>query len=439
MGYHKIVCKFGGSSLADAAQFRKVRDIVLADGARRFVVVSAPGKRFSGDIKVTDLLIAAASAGGPGEFDRIMGDVRVRFEEIREQLGLSTDLDAVFAAIRRDVAAGAGRDYVVSRGEYVNGRLMADYLGYTFVDAAAAVCFAPDGKLDGERTYAAIAEKTKGEGCFVIPGFYGAMPNGSVKTFSRGGSDISGSIVARGVGADLYENWTDVPGILMVDPRIVRDAKVIDRLTYRELREMSYMGANVLHDEAVFPVKELGIPINVRDTNAPDLPGTMILPEVEEPAPFVITGIAGKKGFSAYFVEHSLMNNDVGYIRRVLSFFEDNGISVEHIPTGIDNMSVVVEDARLKGLSHRDVEKGLREAVTVDSMEVVENMALIAIVGRNMPSRHGTAATIMNELGSAGVNIIMLDQGVNEMSIIVGVSNEDCEKAIGVIYRVFVK
>ena len=433
-----VVTKFGGTSLADASQFRKVREIVLADPARRYVVASAPGKRFKEDIKVTDLLIAAGKSEGE-ERARALAAVRERFEAIAAELSLSLPLDAIFAKIAADLSAGAGYDYIVSRGEFINSQLLAAALGYGFADASELVFFGEDGRLDRERTYSAIAARCADGAPLVIPGFYGSLPDGTIKTFSRGGSDITGSIVARGVHADLYENWTDVPGILMVDPRIIPGARVIRELTYRELREMSYMGANVLHDEAVFPVKELGIPINVRDTNDPSAPGTRIVPGSDEPAPCVITGIAGKKGFCAYFVEQSMMNNDVGYIRRVLSFFEENGISIEHIPTGIDNMSVVVEDSRLNGLTHEDVRRGIEHAVPVDAITVVENMALIAIVGRNMANKHGTAATIMNELGGAGVNIIMLDQGVNEMSIIVGVANADYEKAIRVIYNVFVR
>ncbi|MBR3691410.1 MAG: aspartate kinase [Clostridia bacterium] len=438
MQNRRIVAKFGGTSLANATQFVKVRDIILADSARKYVVVSAPGKRFSGDIKVTDMLIALSQSGSEAEFDRQLADIRARYEEIAAELSLKTPLCQVFDTIRSDVKRGAGYDYIVSRGEYINGLLMAEYLGYEFADAAELIYFGNNGKLDCDKTYAAVAAKVADGKNYVFPGFYGVLPNGRIKAFSRGGSDITGSIIARGASVDLYENWTDVPGVLMVDPRMIPEAKVIRQLTYRELRELSYMGANVLHDEAVFPVKEPGIPINVRNTNDITAPGTMIMPAAEEDSPYTITGIAGKKGFCAYFVEKNLMNNDVGYVRRVLSYFEDNGISIEHIPTGIDNMSVVVEDAKLNGLSHADVSRGLTQAVDVDSIEVVDHIALIAIVGRNMAKRYGTAATIMTELGRAGVNIIMLDQGVNEMSIIVGVAEEHYEKAIRVIYDVFV-
>ncbi len=439
MQTQRIVAKFGGTSLADAEQFRKVRDIVLRDPCRTCVVVSAPGKRFSGDVKVTDMLINCSKSGSAEEFDRLLGEVRARYEEIARTLSLPTPLDEIFRKIREDVHRGESNDYIISRGEYVNGRLMADLLGFDFVDAADVVFFDDRGRLSEENTYKAVSLAAASGRRLVIPGFYGSLPDGRIKTFSRGGSDITGSVIARGTGAVLYENWTDVPGILMADPRLIPGAKEIPELTYRELRELSYMGANVLHDEAVFPVKDYGIPIQVRSTNDPDAPGTRIVPHTDADAPYTITGIAGKKTFSAYFVEKAMMNNEVGYVRRVLSFFEDNGVSIEHIPTGIDNMSVVVEDSRLNGLSHEDIRRGIAECVPADAVTVTENMALVAVVGRNMASRTGTAATIMSELGAAGVNIIMLDQGVNEMSIIIGVAADQMEKAIRVIYDVFVK
>jgi aspartate kinase len=424
------VCKFGGTSVADAAQLRRVQAIVRADPARRFVVTSAPGKRGPGDQKVTDLLYLCHEHQKRGvAFDDVFRLIGERYGQIARELELGLDLDSLLAEVRRQITAGAGPDYTASRGEL---------LGFEFVDPADIVVFDARGRFVPEETQARVAARLSNAGPSVIAGYYGAMPDGRIKTFSRGGSDVSGAIVARGVGADVYENWTDVSGLLMADPRIVDNPKKIETLTYRELRELAYMGATVLHDEAIFPVRQAGIPVNIRNTNAPDDPGTMILRSDRElPVTGDITGVAGRRGFSILAIEKTLMNTEVGFGRRVLSVLERHGVSFEHMPSGIDTMGVVVSTDALNGsidVLRREIEAECHP----DAFEVHGGIALIATVGRGMMYAPGMAARIMTALANARVNIRMIDQGSGELNVIVGVREEDFEKAVRAIYTAFV-
>lgn len=435
------VLKFGGSSLADADQFRKVAAVVKADPANRFVVASAPGKRFPEDVKVTDLLLECYQlARAKKPIDEPFGKIETRFREIIADLGLNLSLESEFATIRLVIKNRAGRDYVASRGEYLNSMILAEYLGYAFLDAEDSIFFTEEGVLDLARTDSSLEVLLSEAGRAVIPGFYGSMPNGTIRTFSRGGSDISGSIVARAAKADLYENWTDVSGMLMADPRVVSDPEPIPCITYRELRELSYMGASVMHEEAIFPVREAGIPINIRNTNCPEAPGTMILSSGENaPAPnHVITGIAGKVGFSAIYIEKALMNGQKGFGRRVLQVLEEHQISFEHLPSGIDTMTVVVETAALKPELDA-VLAALKKAVAPDHIAVHDDLALLAVVGRGMVRSEGTAFRVFRALAEAKVNVRMIDQGSSELNIIVGIDAAHYAKALDAVYREFVK
>lgn len=432
------VLKFGGSSLADADQFRKVAEIIKSEPERRYVVASAPGKRFSQDIKVTDLLLECYQRFKAGQsIDEPFEKIADRFRGIMANLGLEDDLEPEFAKIRMAILSYAGRDYIASRGEYLNSRILAKYLGYTFIDAEHVVFFREDGRLDDDRTNEVLGAALAETPYAVIPGFYGSMPNGTIKTFSRGGSDVTGSIVARAAGAYLYENWTDVSGMLMADPRCVSNPKPISRITYRELRELSYMGASVLHEEAIFPVRAANIPINIRNTNRPEDPGTMIVPgSTDVPADHVITGIAGKVGFSAIYIEKAMMNAEVGFGRRVLGVLEHYGICFEHLPSGIDTMSLVVNTADIE--EHRSaILTELQRLLKPDTLTIFDNLALIAVVGRGMIRTPGTAARIFNALANAGVNIRMIDQGSSELNIIIGVSTSDYVPALQAIYNEF--
>ena len=435
------VLKFGGSSLADAEHFRKAAQIVRSDPANRYVVASAPGKRFPEDIKVTDLLLECyrlARAKKP--IDEPFGQIENRFREIIKDLGLNLSLEAEFATIRLVIKNRAGRDYVASRGEYLNSMILAEYLGYSFLDAEDSIFFTEEGVLDLSRTDESLEVLLGEAGNAVIPGFYGSMPNGTVRTFSRGGSDITGSIVARAAKADLYENWTDVSGMLMADPRVVKDPKPIPFITYRELRELSYMGASVMHEEAIFPVRDAGIPINIRNTNCPEAPGTMIVPSAEAAAApeYIITGIAGKKGFSAIYVEKALMNGQLGFCRRLLQILEDNGVSFEHLPSGIDTMSVVVETAALE--PHKEnIVASINRKIEPDNLHILDNLAMLAVVGRGMVRAEGTAFRVFKALAEAKVNVRMIDQGSSELNIIVGIDAADYSVALDAIYREFVK
>jgi len=429
--------KFGGSSLADAAQFQKVAAIIRADEARRFVVVSAPGKRFSGDTKVTDMLYKCYNeAVEKGNFTETLEAIRQRYQGIVTELGLSISLERDFEEIRDSLANKPNRDYTASRGEYLNGKLMAAYLNYEFVDPADYVFFDEKGAFLAEKTNDAFSAKLRTVERAVIPGFYGAYPDGSVKTFSRGGSDITGSIVARASETDVYENWTDVSGFMIADPRIVKGSRSIETITYTELRELSYMGASVLHEDSIFPVKVAGIPINIRNTNAPDDAGTMIVKEARISRAGEITGIAGKTGFSTLRIEKDQLNNTVGFVAKVLTIIASYGISIEHVPSGIDTMSVILPSADLEG--KREAILGeIREQLQPDYLDIEDNVALIAVVGRGMVRHKGTAAKVFTATAKAGVNILMIDQGSSEMNIIIGVDSEDYAKAIEAIYHEF--
>ena len=434
----KKVVKFGGSSLASAEQFRKVGDIIRSDEARRFVVPSAPGKRFDGDTKVTDMLYKCYAAAEAGEkFGKLLEDIKARYYEIIHGLELSLSLEEEFQVISESFAGKAGTDYAASRGEYLNGIVMAAYLGYEFVDAAEVICFDEDGNFAADETNAKLSARLAEAESVVVPGFYGATPDGKVKTFSRGGSDVTGSIVAKAISADIYENWTDVSGFLVTDPRIIENPKVIETITYRELRELSYMGATVLHEDAIFPVRKAGIPINIRNTNAPQDKGTLIVESTCRRPKYTITGIAGKKGFAALNIEKDMMNAEVGFGRKVLQVFEENGISFEHMPSGIDTMTIFVHQSEFEEKEQK-VLAGIHRAVNPDSVDLEANLALIAVVGRGMRATRGTAGRIFSALAHANINVKMIDQGSSELNIIIGVRNDDFEAAIKAIYDIFV-
>lgn len=432
------VVKFGGSSLASAKQFKKVADIIHADDSRRYVVPSAPGKRSKEDTKVTDMLYACYDSAAKGKpFDEQFAAIKQRYIEIIEGLGLDLSLDKEFDIIRSCFIGKAGRDYAASRGEYLNGLVLANYLGYDFIDPADTIFFDDYGRFDGKRTYKALGERLENTERAVIPGFYGSMPNDTIKTFSRGGSDVTGSIVAASCNADLYENWTDVSGFMIADPRIVEDPETIKVITYKELRELSYMGAGVLHEDAIFPVRKAGIPINIKNTNAPEDQGTMIVESTSQKSNYTITGIAGKKGFTSISIEKDMMNSELGFGRRVLEVFEKNGISFEHMPSGIDTMTVIVHQEEF-GAAEQEVLAGIHRNCKPDSIVIETGLALIAIVGRGMKSTRGTAGKIFSALADARVNVNMIDQGSSELNIIVGVHEEDFETATQSIYDTFV-
>lgn len=432
------VVKFGGSSLASAEQFRKVADIIKADSDRRFVVPSAPGKRFPEDTKVTDMLYECYGAASKGQkYDHLLDKIRGRYNDIIKELGLEVSLDKEFATMEACFVGKAGRDYAASRGEYLNGILLAAYLGYEFVDAAEVVYFDDKGVFDAEKTNKVMAERLGSIKNAVVPGFYGSMPNDTIKTFSRGGSDITGSIVAKAIKADLYENWTDVSGFLVADPRIIENPEVINTITYKELRELAYMGATVLHEDAIFPVRKEGIPINIRNTNHPEDSGTMIVESTSKKSDYTITGIAGKKGFTAISIEKDMMNSELGFGRRVLEVFEKCNISFEHMPSGIDTMTVIVQQSSFES-KEQEVLAGIHRNVAPDTIEIESDLALVAVVGRCMKSNRGTAGRIFSALAHAHVNVKMIDQGSSELNIIIGVSEADFEKAIKAIYDIFV-
>jgi len=432
------VVKFGGSSLASAEQFRKVANIINSDSDRRYVVPSAPGKRFSADTKVTDMLYECYGAASKGQkYDHLLQAIKDRYNEIIKELDLKVSLDKEFDIMEACFVGKAGRDYAASRGEYLNGILLAAYLGYEFVDAAEVVFFDDKGVFDATTTNKVMAERLSGLKNAVIPGFYGSMPNDTIKTFSRGGSDVTGSIVAAAVKADLYENWTDVSGFLVTDPRIVENPAVINTITYKELRELAYMGASVLHEDAIFPVRKEGIPINIKNTNHPEDPGTMIVESTSKKSDFTITGIAGKKGFTAISIEKDMMNSEIGFGRKILEVFEKCNISFEHMPSGIDTMSVIVQQSVFEN-KEQEVLAGIHRSVSPDAIEIESDLALVAVVGRGMKANRGTAGRIFAALAHARVNVKMIDQGSSELNIIVGVSEADFEKAIKAIYDIFV-
>ncbi|MBO4377314.1 MAG: aspartate kinase [Lachnospiraceae bacterium] len=432
------VVKFGGSSLASAEQFKKVKDIIMADKDRRYVVPSAPGKRFSKDTKVTDMLYQCYGKAEKGEnFKDKLAEIKARYDEIIAGLKLNVNLDKEFAEIEKNFAAKAGSDYAASRGEFLNGILMSHYLGYPFIDAADVIFFDENGEFDADKTDAVLSERLKHDERAVIPGFYGSMPDGSVKTFSRGGSDITGSIVSKAAKVDVYENWTDVSGFLIADPRIIPNPEVIEIITYRELRELSYMGATVLHEDAIFPVRKMGIPINIRNTNAPEDNGTWIVGSTGQKSKYIITGVAGKKGFCAVNIEKDMMNSEIGFGRKLLQAFEENGISFEHSPSGIDTFTVFVHQDEFMDKEQKVV-AGIHRLCNPDTVEIETDLALLAVVGRGMKSQRGTAGRIFSALAHANINVKMIDQGSSELNIIIGVANSDFEAAIKAIYDIFV-
>ncbi|MDD6412805.1 MAG: aspartate kinase [Blautia sp.] len=434
----KKIVKFGGSSLANAQQFEKVGEIIRSDESRRYVVPSAPGKRFDGDTKVTDLLYKCYNIAVKGEdFAAVLQEIKERYYEIIRGLKLDLSLEDEFAQIEKDFKAQAGSDYAASRGEFLNGKVMAAYLGYEFVDAATVIRFDKNGNFDADKTDKLLSKRLAKCERAVIPGFYGAYEDGTVKTFSRGGSDVTGSLVAKAIKADLYENWTDVSGFLVTDPRIVENPAVIETITYRELRELSYMGATVLHEDAIFPVRKEGIPINIKNTNKPEDKGTFIVESTCKKPKYTITGIAGKKGFCSINIEKSMMNSEVGFGRKVLQVFEDQGISFEHIPSGIDTLTVYVHQDEFEE-KEQQVIAGIHRAVQPDFVEMESDLALIAVVGRGMKSQRGTAGRIFSALAHANVNVKMIDQGSSELNIIIGVENRDFEAAVKAIYDIFV-
>lgn len=432
------VVKFGGSSLASATQFAKVGNIIQADSERRYVVPSAPGKRNSKDTKVTDMLYACyALAEEEQDFEKELKKIGERYDAIINGLNLKLSLKDEFDKIRENFKNKVGKEYAASRGEYLNGIIMANYLGYEFVDAAEVIFFHEDGTFNSEKTDKVLSKRLAKIERAVVPGFYGAQDDGTVRTFSRGGSDITGSIVAKAVHATVYENWTDVSGCLIADPRIISNPEPIKVITYRELRELAYMGASVLHEDAIFPVRKAGIPINIKNTNAPEDEGTWIVETTCHQSEYTITGIAGKKGFVAVNIDKDMMNAEVGFGRKVLTAFEENGINFEHMPSGIDTMTVIVHQPEFEG-KEQSVVSSIHRLAKPDSVELESNIALIAVVGRGMRATRGTSGRIFSALAHANVNVKMIDQGSSELNIIIGVSDADFEKAIKAIYDIFV-
>ena len=434
------VLKFGGTSMADAAQYRKIRDIVRSDPSRRVVVVSAAGKRFPEDNKITDLLYLCDAHLHYGvSYDEIFEMIRGRYLAIRNELGLRIDIEAELDALREKMGSGITREELVSRGEYLSALLMADFLGFPFVDAKDWLFFHYDGTVDQEKSYAKLRELV-GEGCAVIPGFYGVMPDGKIRTLTRGGSDITGALAAAALDAQVYENWTDVSGILMADPRIVDDPKPIERATYSELRQLSYSGAQVLHEMTVFPVREKGIPLNIRNTNEPEHPGTLVSEEFKEPRDpqRFVTGIAGKRDFSIVTISKKGMAGAVGTLRSIVEIFEDNTVPICYTPSGIDCVSLVCPSEKLTPHLYSVTEE-LRREIKPDNIKVVDNIAIIAVVGRKMAFRAGTSGKIFAALGEQGINIRMISQGPDELNILVGVDNKDYAATVRVLYNAFVK
>ena len=435
----KKVVKFGGSSLASAAQFQKVGDIIRADKQRAYVVPSAPGKRFSADTKVTDMLYDCyALADADKDFSNELDAIHDRYKEIISGLQLELSLEDEFAVIAENFKAKAGKDYAASRGEYLNGIIMAAYLGFEFVDAAKVVRFNDAGEFDADTTQKIMSKYLGQFSQAVVPGFYGSYADGRIKTFSRGGSDVTGALVAKAIRADVYENWTDVSGVLVADPRVVSNPAPISVITYKELRELAYMGASVLHEDAIFPVRQENIPINIKNTNAPNDTGTWIVGSTCQKSKYIITGIAGKKGFCAVNIEKDMMNSEIGFGRKVLQAFEEYGISFEHIPSGIDTMTVFVHQDEFID-KEQSVVSAIHRLAKPDTIDIEADLALIAVVGRGMRSQKGTAAAVFNALAAVDINIKMIDQGSSEQNIIIGVANRDFEEAIRAIYETFVK
>ena len=437
----RVVCKLGGTSVADASQFRRVRAIIEQDQRRSVVVPSAPGKRAKAEAKITDLLyLCYDMAAIKANFSQPFEEIRSRYLEIARELGIETDLDQKFDAFYDQLNRGTTRDFAASRGEYFNGLLFAEYLGAEFVDPQECITILPSGIVDPE-SYQTLGARLAEHGrIYVVPGFYGRDRHGNVKTFSRGGSDISGAIVARAINAELYENWTDVSGFLMADPRIVENPKPMQEVTYREIRELSYMGANVFHDEAIVPVIEASIPICIKNTNDPQHPGTRIVTRLSEQVDKTteVAGIAGKKGFSMICIEKSLMNKELGFAYRLLGIMEGRGINVEHCPSSIDGINVIVESKYIQDCSESVLDE-IRRILQPDSVTLERELALIAVVGEGMTHSIGIAAKVFAALRDANVNVRVINQGASELNIIVGVSPDDFEHALRAIYRAFVK
>lgn len=436
------VVKFGGSSLADANQFRKVAAIIKSDEKRKYVVPSAPGKRFSDDIKITDMLYKCCELAGSGiDFSEPFQIIKERYNGIIAELGIDMSLDEEFDFIAAELKKRPAKDFAASRGEYLNGKVLAKYLGYSFVDAADVIVFDTKGTLILDRTVRAVRERLKGLDNAVIPGFYGRTTEGIVKTFSRGGSDVTGSIIANAVKAEIYENWTDVSGFLIADPRIVENPDVIEVITYRELRELAYMGASVLHEDAIFPVRSAGIPINIRNTNRPEDPGTMIVSDdydfSGESLRYTITGIAGKKGFSTINIEKAMMNNETGFGMKLLTVLYENGLSFEHMPSGIDTMSVTLSTEKLAPVREKVLAE-IRKAVNPDHIEIEDGISILAVVGRRMKNTRGTVARIFAALAHARINVKLIDQGSSELNVIIGVNEHELPEAIRRIYDMFI-
>ncbi|AAK78259.1 aspartate kinase [Clostridium acetobutylicum] len=433
-----VVTKFGGSSLADSNQFKKVKGIIDSDANRKYIIPSAPGKRTNKDYKITDLLyLCNAHVKNGIPFDDVFKLISQRYTEIVSELNIDMDIAYYLEKVKKNIENGASSDYAASRGEYLNGVILAKYLNAEFIDAAEVIFFDKSGCFDEKKSYEKIKEKVLSCNKAVIPGFYGSSFNGDVKTFSRGGSDVTGSIISAGVNADLYENWTDVSGFLMADPRIVENPKTISKISYKELRELSYMGATVLHEEAIFPVKDSGIPINIKNTNKPSDPGTLILSDTHKEINLgTITGIAGKKNFTVIAIEKALLNSEVGFCRKILSILEMYGVSFEHMPSGVDSVSLVIEDCKLDGKCDKIIEE-IKKQCNPDSIEIHPNMALVATVGTGMAKTKGIANKIFTALSKENVNIRMIDQGSSEINVIVGVETVDFEKAVKSIYNAF--
>lgn len=432
-----IVAKFGGSSLSDSSQFRKVKEIVREDDNRRYIIPSAPGKRSNTDHKITDILyLCYEHVKKSIAFDDIFKLIEDRYINICKELELSLNIYEYLKELKEKITSGASRDYVASRGEYLNGIILANYLGCEFIDASELIFFKKSGSLNEALTYKIASEKLASIKFCVIPGFYGSGPDGKIKTFSRGGSDITGAIIAKSVEAKVYENWTDVSGFLMTDPRIVDNPKQIEEISYKELRELSYMGANVFHEEAIFPVKNDGIPINIKNTNRPEDIGTFIVSDEARKNAGNITGISGKKDFTVISIEKTLMNREKGYCRRLLSILEQNNVAFENIPAGIDSISLVIDDTELEDKLDTILEE-INSQCTPDTLIVYPNMALIAVVGSGMIRTKGVSAKVFSALSKSDVNIRMINQGSSELSIIIGVENDDFERAIRAVYKVF--
>lgn len=433
-----IIAKFGGSSVADRIQLEKIKEIIASDPRRKYIVVSAPGKRFQKDTKVTDVLyLAYASREQHLPYDQLIQVIEDRFLAIAANLESKVDIKKEMEIIRQEMERGCSEDYIASRGEYLSALLVADYLGFDFVDTEGKILFDQNGKMLVEETNQALDKELKNHENAVIPGFYGSYVDGGIKTFTRGGSDITGSVVARAVKADVYENWTDVSGFLMADPRIVDNPKPINNITYMELRELSYMGASVLHEDAIYPARMAGIPINIRNTNAPEDHGTMITAEVGNRDPEeIVTGIAGKKDFTVISMYKANMSSKRSFIRRILGILEDYNCSFERIPSGIDTVSVIIPGHDIGGRLEEMVET-FKERLNPDTIETSEHMSMIATVGWGMSRRKGVAARLFTAIAKADVNLRLIEQGSSEINIIIGVEDHDYEKTIKAIYEEF--